>query len=78
MGALALAFLVAAIVSAVSYLRAVRAPTRAIISEILPPEKTQFNFYGGPPVLSPDGGAVAFSATDASGKKCFGSVPWTR
>ena len=42
--ALATAFLVAAIVSAVSYLRVVPTPARAIISEILPPEKTQFNF----------------------------------
>ena len=64
-GALAITFLVAAIVSAVSYLRLARAPAHAIISEILPPEKTQLT---GPPVLSPDGGAVAFSATDASGK----------
>ena len=43
-GALAIVFLVAAIVSTVSYLRLVPTPARAIISEILPPEKTQFNF----------------------------------
>ena len=69
---LAVAFLVAAIVSAVSYLRLVRAPARAIISEILPPEKTQFNFGSSRQaaclVLSPDGTAVAFSAKDANGK----------
>src|SRR5262249_16851511 len=67
-GGLAVVFLVAAIVSAVSYLRVVRTPARPIISEILPPEKTQFNFGlegGGLPVLSPDGTAVAFSAKDA-------------
>src|SRR5262249_13766264 len=66
---LAIVFLVAAIVSTVSYLRVVRTPARAIISDIPPPEKTQFNFGfgggGGLPVLSPDGTAVAFSAVDA-------------
>ncbi len=46
--ALAVAFLVAAIVSAVSYLRLVRTPARAIIAEILPPEKAQFNFHSEP------------------------------
>jgi Tol biopolymer transport system component len=71
---LAIVFLVAAIVSTVFYLRVVPTPARAIISEILPPEKTQFNFGyrggdpGGLPMLSPDGTAVAFSATDANGK----------
>jgi hypothetical protein len=70
-GALAIVFLVAAIVSTVFYLRLIRTPARPIISEILPPEKTQFSFEynaGGPPVLSPDGTAVAFSAKDANGK----------
>jgi Tol biopolymer transport system component len=69
--ALALAFLTAAIVSVVSYTRLARAPAPTIISEISPPEKTQFNFggeSGGPPALSPDGRALAFSAVDASGK----------
>ena len=75
--ALAVTFLIAAIVSAVSYLRLTRVPAHAIISEILPPEKTQFSFEyttGGPPVLSPDGRTLAFSATDASGK----SMLWVR
>ena len=73
-GALAIAFFLAAIVSTVSYLRLAPAPARPIISEILPPEKTQFNFGyrggdpGGLPMLSPDGTAVAFSARDANGK----------
>jgi eukaryotic-like serine/threonine-protein kinase len=69
--ALALAFLIAAIVSVVSYTRLARAPALTIISEIPPPEKTHFKFAGesgGPPVLSPDGRALAFSAVDASGK----------
>src|SRR5262249_18283088 len=70
-GALAAAFLIAAIASVVSYLRLAPAPARSIISDILPPEKTQFNFgwdAGGLPMLSPDGTAVAFSAKDANGK----------
>jgi predicted Ser/Thr protein kinase len=66
---LVLAFLIAAIVSAVTYMRRARATPDAIIAKILPPEKAQFNLFGaGPPVLSPDGGTVAFSALDASGK----------
>ncbi len=47
-GALAVAFLVAAIVSAVSYLRLVRAPAHALISEILPPEKNRVQLIRGP------------------------------
>jgi Tol biopolymer transport system component len=74
-GALAVAFLVAAIVSVVSYLRLARTPARAIISELEPPEKWQFNFaYVGPPALSPDGGTLAFPAVDASGK----TMLWVR
>ena len=69
-------FLLAAIVSVFSYLRLARAPVHAIISEILPPEKTQFNFVktGGPPALSPDGRTVAFTAADESGKRML----WVR
>jgi Tol biopolymer transport system component len=76
-GALAIVFLAAAIVSVFSYLRLVRIPARPIISEILPPEKTQFNFDSarcGPPALSPDGRTVAFLARDASGKQML----WVR
>ena len=75
--ALALVFFLAAILSVFSYLRLVRTPAPAIISEILPPEKTQFSFeygIGGPPVLSPDGRTVAFSAVDASEKQML----WVR
>jgi Tol biopolymer transport system component len=72
--ALAVTLLIAAIVSTVSYLRLVRAPTRPIISEIVLPEGSRFNFRLGRPVLSPDGGAVAFSAADAGGK----TMLWVR
>jgi Tol biopolymer transport system component len=59
-------------VGTISYLRLVRTPVDAIIFQIPPPEKTQFNFElmtGGPPALSPDGRTVAFLARDASGKQ---------
>jgi len=69
--ALAVILLIAAIVSVFSYLQVIRAPAPAVISEILPPEKTQFV---GPPVLSPNGDAVVFTATDESGK----SMLWVR
>jgi eukaryotic-like serine/threonine-protein kinase len=71
---LAGAFLIAAIVSTVSYLHVVRAPATAIIAEILPPEKTQFSFQYGRRVLSPDGRTLAFSATDENGK----TMLWVR
>src|SRR5262245_13477219 len=76
--ALAAAFLIAAIASVVSYLRLAPAPARPIISEILPPEKTQFNFgwEAGGPTLSPDGTAVAFPATDANGKQMLWIRPF--
>jgi eukaryotic-like serine/threonine-protein kinase len=64
--ALAVTFLIAAIVSTASYLRLTRAPTYAIISEIPPPRKTQSNFA---PVLSPDGRTLAFLAADEGGKR---------
>jgi len=76
--ALAAAFLIAAIVSAVSYLRQGRPHEPAIIAEILPPENTQFNFggvAGGTSVaLSPDGRSLAFPAVDVSGK----AMLWVR
>jgi len=75
--ALLAVLLLATIASTVAYFKLARAPERTIIAEILPLENTQFNFTGatgGPPALSPDGRTVAFSATDASGKKML----WTR
>ncbi len=44
---------------------------RSIRTVINPPEKTTLNLTGdsaGPPVLSPDGGSIAFAASDADGK----------
>ena len=75
-GALAVIFLLAAIISAVSYWRLARAPARAIIAEITPPGKVRFNssVVGGEPALSPDGRALAFSAADESGK----TMLWVR
>jgi serine/threonine protein kinase len=75
-GALIVAVLFA-IVSAVSYWRLARVPSRAIIAEIPPPDKTRFSFFGsagGPPALSPNGHALAFGALDENGK----SMLWVR
>src|SRR5262249_13537332 len=70
-GFVPITFLIAAIVSTVSYMRLARPRPPAIIAEIPPPEKTEFNTApdpSGPPVLSPDGHTLAFSAVDMSGK----------
>jgi Tol biopolymer transport system component len=50
---------------------------RSIRAVIDPPEKTALNLTGdaaGPPVISPDGASIAFSATGADGK----TVLWVR
>jgi len=75
-GALALIFLLAAIISTVSYWRLGRPPVRAIITEIPPPGKARFlpDYSGGEPALAPDGHALAFSAADESGK----TMLWVR
>ena len=72
-GALAIIFLLAAILSAVSYWRPARTPARAIIAEIPPPDKVWFH-PGGGTALSPDGRALAFSAADENGK----TMLWVR
>ena len=75
--ALAVTLPIAAIVSVLSYVRLAQVPAEAIISEILPPDKTQFSFAyetGGPPALSPDGRTLAFGAEDASRK----TLIWVR
>jgi eukaryotic-like serine/threonine-protein kinase len=69
--------LLATIASGVSYWRLARASAPAIVAEILPPENSQFNFsglIGSPPVFSPDGRTLAFSASDANGRKML----WVR
>jgi serine/threonine protein kinase len=75
--ALAVICLLAAIISAASYWRLARTPTRTIISEITPPDRVRFNFTGpggGAPVLSPDGHTLAFPAVDERG----GTMLWVR
>jgi len=52
-------------------------PARSIRTAINPPEKTVLNLNGdfaGPPVLSPDGAALAFTATGSDGKTAL----WVR
>jgi Tol biopolymer transport system component len=52
------------------YLRSGQVPARPIVSSIVAPENVRFNFAGpasGPPALSPDGHALAFSGLDESG-----------
>ena len=52
-------------------------PVPSIRSAINPPDKTHINLTGdnaGPPIISPDGSAIAFAATDAEGK----SAIWVR
>lgn len=72
-GVLAIVFMLAAIISAVSYWRVERASARAIISEISPPKKVRFDL-GATPAISPDGRALAFCATDERGK----TMLWVR
>jgi Tol biopolymer transport system component len=74
--ALAVIFVLAAILSAVSYTRSARTPPRAIAAEIAPPRRVRFSSasFGGEPALSPDGRALAFCASDESGK----TMIWVR
>jgi serine/threonine protein kinase len=75
--ALAGLFLIAAAVGVLAYLRVARNPARVIVSEIPSPDKFHFifnEFPGSPPALSPDGHALAFSGTDANGKRLL----WVR
>jgi serine/threonine protein kinase len=59
----------------VAYLRLSSSPLAVIVADLLPPKGSQFAFLvNGPPALSPDGRAVAFSARDATGK----SLLWVR
>jgi eukaryotic-like serine/threonine-protein kinase len=52
-------------------------PAPSILTVFNPPEKMRFNLTGdnaGPPVLAPDGSAIAFAATGADGK----TAVWVR
>jgi Tol biopolymer transport system component len=67
--ALAVIFLLTAMVSAVSYWRLTRTPARTIIAEIAPPGNVRFTsaMSGLDLALSPDGRALAFCGVDESG-----------
>jgi Tol biopolymer transport system component len=75
-----IALVVAALLLGVAggiFVRRPAPPARAIRTVIDPPNKTTLNLTGdagGPPVLSPDGAAIAFTATAADGKKSL----WVR
>jgi eukaryotic-like serine/threonine-protein kinase len=61
-----------AVVLAVLYLRGPSSAGTAIRTSILPPETKRFYFYGnssGPPVLSPDGKHMVFTAKDSVDKQ---------
>jgi eukaryotic-like serine/threonine-protein kinase len=76
--AIVAALVVAAILGAAAGMFLYRPqPARAIRTVINPPDKAVINLAGdaaGPPVLSPDGTSIAFTATGADGKVLL----WTR
>ena len=59
-----LASMFAIAASAVGYLHLRQSPllVRPFQTSILPPEKTEFEFQGSPPAISPDGRRIAFAA----------------
>jgi eukaryotic-like serine/threonine-protein kinase len=76
-----LAWLLAAVFVAVSlaglaaYLRVANSTAPLVVADVAPPQGFRFSFLvNGPPALSPDGSAVAFSARDTSGT----SIIWVR
>ena len=67
----ALVVLLLAGVIATAFVSQSAKPARAIRAVINPPPKTTMNLLGdfaGPPIVSPDGSTVAFTATDSGGK----------
>jgi Tol biopolymer transport system component len=64
--------LIATAAGVAAYLRLPRTPGPVVVAEIPPPHKLFFGTFAGmigiPPALSPDGHALAFAGTDASGK----------
>jgi serine/threonine protein kinase len=70
--AIAAAALIVAGLFAAGYFVRKPQPLPAIVSQIASPPNTKFVFNGinpGPPVLSPDGGQVAFSAAGSDGRQ---------
>ena len=70
--ALAAAFSLAAITFAISFIRRAPQSFSPIVSEISPPVNAKFVFVGfaaGPPVLSPNGERLAFSAVGLDGRQ---------
>jgi DNA-binding winged helix-turn-helix (wHTH) protein/Tol biopolymer transport system component len=73
--ALAGTCLLASIITVVAYWRLTRIPKSAIIAEIMPPDGVRFDLrIGGPPLPSPDGRTLAFTAVD----KSRNSMLWIR
>jgi serine/threonine protein kinase len=61
-------FLIVATAGVGAYLRSLRTPAQIVVAEIPPPEKAR-GLGGRPPVISPDGGSLAFTATDQAGTR---------
>ncbi len=75
--AIAVAATLAAIAFAIAYFVAVSKPATVIHAQLPPPGKAIFDFtgdFGGPPVLSPDGKRLVFSAHTAETPKAL----WVR
>jgi len=57
-----------ALAGLLAYQRLTTSPAPVVVADIVPPKGTQFSFLvNGPPAISPDGQALAFSAQDKTG-----------
>jgi len=75
--AVAVAAVVLAVLFATKYFTRSAEPLPAIVSQIVPPPNTRFVFTGinpGPPILSPDGKWLVFSAVTSDGRQLL----WVR